>query len=400
MADNYLITGHWGEPHVTAENDRGINAAIFGTGRCVLAVGEQFRAEYIGNNTVRMYDGKLMNNGAAAGIPAGEYIDLIISNASQGMKRNDFIAFQYEKDSSTEIETGKFVVLQGNETAGTARDPILQQQDLLSNEATIDQYALWRVSVSGTAISAPVQVFTVKPVPTKAYVDTAVNNLTKSVSELSGRVDACEKKSFSVTFNPETYALSASASVVTSLVNALKANENVDIEARYTLNDVPIRMKLNVLTNSNNLAFALQGYDGEFYYRWSVNNTGFYYIERTADTVIEKGIEKNWNYQKWASGKVELWSERYILIANKLALTNPSGIAQCTAITAVPSFVPEEAIVNVTPKSKFVLGVNASINETDSQLSVGFFGRADDMETASIGVGSQLPMSCHIVYSE
>lgn len=164
MADNYLITGYWGEPHITAENDRGINAAIFGTGRYVLPVGKQFKAEYIGNNTIRIYDGKLINNGAAAGIPAGEYVDLLIANAGQGMKRNDFIVFQYEKDASTLVESGKFVVVQGTEKSGTATDPALKQEDLLSNEATFDQYALWRVSVSGTAISAPVKVFNVKSI--------------------------------------------------------------------------------------------------------------------------------------------------------------------------------------------------------------------------------------------
>lgn len=159
MADNYLITGYWGEPHVTVENDRGINAAMFGTGRFVLPVGEQFRAEYIGNNTVRMYDGKLMDNGAAAGIPAGEYVDLLISNAGQGMKRNDLIVFQYSQDASTLIESGIFEVIQGAETSGTASDPKLTQEDLLSNTATFDQMALWRVSVSGATISAPVKVF-------------------------------------------------------------------------------------------------------------------------------------------------------------------------------------------------------------------------------------------------
>ncbi len=161
MADNYLITGYWGEPHVTAENDRGINAAMFGTGRFVLPVGEQFKAEYIGNNTVRVYDGKLMDNGAAAGIPVGEYVDLLISNAGQGMKRNDLIVFQYAQDASTLIESGTFVVIQGEETTGTASDPALEQEDLLSGTATFDQFALWRVAVSGTTISAPVQVFDV-----------------------------------------------------------------------------------------------------------------------------------------------------------------------------------------------------------------------------------------------
>lgn len=160
MADNYLITGYWGEPHVTAENDRGINAAIFGAGRFVLPVGEQFRAEYIGNNTIRMYDGKLMDNGAAAGIAAGEYIDLLVAEAGQGMNRNDLIVFQYSQDSSTLIESGTFVVVKGTETSGTAADPTLEQQDLLTNKATFDQMALWRVSVSGAVISAPVKLFT------------------------------------------------------------------------------------------------------------------------------------------------------------------------------------------------------------------------------------------------
>ena len=166
MADNYLITGYWGSPHVTAENDRGIHAGILGAGRFVLPVGKEFKAEYIGNNTIRLYDGKLMNNGAAAGIPAGEYIDLLISNASQGMKRNDLIVFQYSQDTSTLVETGKFLVIQGTETSGTAADPALTQADLLTGNATLDQMALWRVAVSGTAISAPVKMFTVsKTIP-------------------------------------------------------------------------------------------------------------------------------------------------------------------------------------------------------------------------------------------
>ena len=163
MAENYLITGYWGEPHVTAENDRGINAATFGTGRFVLPVGEQFKAEYIGNNTIRLYDGKLLDNGAAAGIPAGEYVDLLITNAGQGMKRNDLIVFQYSKDASTLIESGVFMVLHGEETSGTAIDPVLSQQDLLTNEAMLDQMALWRIPVSGTVISTPVQMFEVSP---------------------------------------------------------------------------------------------------------------------------------------------------------------------------------------------------------------------------------------------
>jgi len=185
MAENYLITGYHGAPHVTAENDRGINAAIFGAGRYVLDVGEKFRAEYIGNNTIRMYDGKLCDNGAAAGIPAGEYVDLVISNASQLMKRNDLIVFQYSQDASTLIESGAFVVLQGIETSGTPADPVLSQSDLLSGTASFDQMALWRVSVSGATISAPVQLYELANTNSEAL---------EALAEIEGDITALETK--------------------------------------------------------------------------------------------------------------------------------------------------------------------------------------------------------------
>lgn len=155
MADNYLITGYWGEPHVTVENDRGFNAAVFGAGKFVLPVGEMFRAEYIGNNTVRIYDGKLIDNGAVAGLPAGEYIEFSIPEAGQGMKRNDLIIFEYSRHDSTLVESGVFKVLSGTETSETAVDPVLTENDLLTNIASFDQMALWRISVSGAVISAP-----------------------------------------------------------------------------------------------------------------------------------------------------------------------------------------------------------------------------------------------------
>lgn len=174
MADNYLITGYCGKPHVTVENDRGINAGIFGSGRYVMPVGKQFNAEYIGSNTVRLYDGKLVDNGAAAGIPAGEYIDMVIPSASQGMNRNDLIVFQYSQDSSTLIESGTFEVIRGVETSGVAVDPELRHEDLLSGRATFDQMALWRVSISTSEISDPVQLFKVSRSLDKSASDNVV----------------------------------------------------------------------------------------------------------------------------------------------------------------------------------------------------------------------------------
>ena len=151
---NYLITGYWGEPHVTVENGRGQNAAIWGTGRYVLPVGQKLNAEDIGSNTVRLYDGMLIDNGAIAGIPVGEYIDFYIPSASSGKRRTDLIVFQYEKNPSSLVETGSFVRVPGNESASTPYPPSLTQEDLLSNTATFDQMGLWTIEISGTRISS------------------------------------------------------------------------------------------------------------------------------------------------------------------------------------------------------------------------------------------------------
>lgn len=186
---NYLITGYHGEPHVTAENDRGINAGIVGSGRYVLPVGKKLKAEYIGNNTVRLYDGKLMDNGAAAGIPSGEYVDLQIASASQTYKRNDLIVFEYSKDSSTLIETGTFKVIRGTETTGTPSDPALTQSDLVGDKASLDQMPLWRVPVSGTTISEPVQIFEISRTLAVTVSGAAEGNLA-SYDENGGLVDS------------------------------------------------------------------------------------------------------------------------------------------------------------------------------------------------------------------
>ena len=154
MAENYLITGYHGEPHVTVENARGFNAAIFGEGKFVLPVGEMFRCERVGSNTIRLYDGKLIDNGAVAGIPAGEYIDFVIPEAGHGMYRIDLVIFEYSRDSSTLIESGVFKVISGTEKATEAETlpPELTENNILDNISSFDQMELWAVCVSDIGV--------------------------------------------------------------------------------------------------------------------------------------------------------------------------------------------------------------------------------------------------------
>lgn len=287
MADNYLITGYWGKAHITAENDRGINAASFGKGRFVLPVGAEFHAEYIGNNTIRMYDGKLLDNGAAAGIPAGEYVDLLIANAGQGKKRNDLIVFQYEQDGSTLIESGKFVVIQGAETSGTASDPALTQQDLLSNEATFDQFALWRVPVSGTAISAPVKLF---------EVSKSLEEITPTLFEFD-----YNQSSGAVTFrNGKTAA---------QLFQCLENNKPVEVKCYSSISCVTLK-DIGKSSLGNATVYQFSSFSNQGGIVATLNSSSLSVVLMiVGDSVVEQNTDGIWTYRKWASGIAECWCQ-------------------------------------------------------------------------------------------
>lgn len=151
---NYLITGHTGEAHVTAENDRVIHASALGTGRFVLPIGHQLELSQFYDSYL-LRDGYLMDNGTAACLPLGEQLKFSIVRPTQGRMRNDLIVFRYDKDPETQLESGKFMVYEGIEYGGdtinTAYDPDLKQNDFLSGFNVYSDYVpLWRAVVKST----------------------------------------------------------------------------------------------------------------------------------------------------------------------------------------------------------------------------------------------------------
>lgn len=371
MADNYLITGYWGEPHITAENDRGINAAIFGKGRFVLPVGEEFRAEYIGNNTIRMYDGKLIDNGAAAGIPAGEFVDLLIANAGQGMKRNDLIVFQYKQDGSTLIESGKFIVIQGTETSGTAKDPTLTKQDLLTNEATLDQFALYRVAVSGTAISAPVKVF--------------------EVFEFDSR------KVYQLTWNTSTNAITNGDAIAASLFEDITGGKDVEI-----LVDNGTYNYKAVLTDRNKGIFAVISPRFQRIYSWTCNGASIKFLNEqyiASECVVASGTQGNWNFRQWTSGVAECWGTvKFALSKDAYEWASGTGIYCASGYgngsdgsDTIPNIFTSYDCVSIDPIQWYQIGASGRVT-AGGTLEANVFGKGDNM--TALKKGDTVSVNC------
>ena len=152
-----LVTGHAGKAHATAEQAAGLNAGILGLDDYVLNVHDKLKITVVSANKVTIGTGELVMQGRH--VSQGTPEDLIVTNGSQGQKRNDLIVCRYTKGSQS-IESAKLVVVRGTPTTGTPTDPTLNTTSPLDGGTTYDM-PLYRIPLDGITIGTPVALFNV-----------------------------------------------------------------------------------------------------------------------------------------------------------------------------------------------------------------------------------------------
>lgn len=152
-----LVTGHAGKAHATAEQAAGLNAGILGLDDYVLNVHDKFEITVVSANKVTIGTGELVMQGRH--VSQGTPEDLIITNGSQGTKRNDLIVCRYTKGALS-VESAQLLVVKGTPTTGTPKDPALNTTSPLDGGTTYDM-ALYRVPLDGITIGTPVALFNV-----------------------------------------------------------------------------------------------------------------------------------------------------------------------------------------------------------------------------------------------
>ena len=152
-----LVTGHAGEPHVTAAQDAALHAGVIGGDDYVLSTKDRFAINVVSANKVTIAGGDLVMQGyhASNDKPA----DLIITNGSQGQKRNDIICCRYTKVGDS-IESANLVVVKGTPSTGTPVDPTLNTTPISQGATTYDM-ALYRVPLDGITIGEPEPMFNI-----------------------------------------------------------------------------------------------------------------------------------------------------------------------------------------------------------------------------------------------
>ena len=151
---NLLVTGKWGEPHVTSAQQRNYNAGIAGDGQYVMS---GMTATMTNSNTCHIDPGVASFNGADVEVPAGG-VDLTIENGTQGQKRNDLVVLRYTKNAGSQVEDVSLVVIKGTPSSGTAADPAHNEGSILDGDSPCDM-PLWRIPLNGIDVGDPVQLF-------------------------------------------------------------------------------------------------------------------------------------------------------------------------------------------------------------------------------------------------
>lgn len=158
-----IVTGSTGEAHVTPIDDavRNSNTGYY-SDKVVFTLFDNFEAQAVTSNQVRINSGYGMNQGRLFKIGEDTYDDVTIENGQQGSKRADLIVARYTMDTQTGFEDISLAVIKGS--AGQEYvDPSFTTGDINSGD-TLDDFPLYRVKINGIVIEDVEQMFTLLPV--------------------------------------------------------------------------------------------------------------------------------------------------------------------------------------------------------------------------------------------
>lgn len=180
-----IITGYRNEPHVTSEQMRAINQAIFGIEPCYIAKLDSeynLNAEIVNANTVKISAGLLMMHGCAAYIAPGFHELLSIANGSQSMSRKDLIVARYTKDASTGVENVELAVITGTPATSNPTRPSCADNGGIDSGTTLRECALYEVNIEGITISSITPL--VNTLPPRAEMLTTLSSLVTQVGTM------------------------------------------------------------------------------------------------------------------------------------------------------------------------------------------------------------------------
>ena len=177
-----LVTGYYGEPHISSDDLSSYNIASGGDGCFAFDKGSVFAGTITGSNTVTIADGDAVLQGHHVRIAPGYTESVTVASGSQGTYRKDAICLRYSMDLSTAIESAELVCIQGTSatSASAAVAPTVTGEPYSDGSHRIIDMLLYVASLSGTTLSLSARRFT--KVPSNKQLNALVDSLSTTVA--------------------------------------------------------------------------------------------------------------------------------------------------------------------------------------------------------------------------
>lgn len=176
-----IVTGVGEGPHVTSKEMRRIIECMSGQDSYIIDCGEQLKPELVSNNLLKIRSGAMVHHGNVSSVDP--YDEIEITNGTQGMKRIDLIVNRYTKNAETQIETNKWVVIQG---MPAETNPVVPKHTIgkLQDGDLVDDCPYIQITLDGINVTEVKQLLKVMPNIPDLVAENAERK--KELAELNG----------------------------------------------------------------------------------------------------------------------------------------------------------------------------------------------------------------------
>lgn len=219
-----IISGYAGQPHVSSQQWRDENIALYGTGTYILNVGARLAATVVSANEITIADGMIIAQGCTAEVERGTTESIAVDNGEQGMARKDLIVLRYTRDASTNVEAMELDIIKGTPASSNPSTPSYASGSIADGD-TLVEFPLYTISISGITIQSVTRHAGYIEVATKSALDAAKAALQNSINSLSSTLTTVSNRVGTATL--QTTAKNAMAAINELLGKINTANTNI-----------------------------------------------------------------------------------------------------------------------------------------------------------------------------
>lgn len=224
-----IISGYSGVPHVSSQQWRDENIALYGVGTYILNIGSKLAATVVSANEITIADGLVIAQGCTAEVERGTTESIAVDNGEQGMLRKDLIVLRYTRNASTNVEDMELDIIKGTPASSNPATPSYTSGSIADGD-TLVEFPLYTVNLNGITIQSVTRLVDYVTIPSKSYVDsinTALTNLINTTkTQLQSSINTLSSTLTTVSNRVGTATLNTTAKNALAAINELLTKIN------------------------------------------------------------------------------------------------------------------------------------------------------------------------------